>query len=218
MPRRFGIAPRVAAGVLLAALLLPAQSKRPEDLAAGKLLVTPRDAADPHFAEAVILLVHYDADSAVGLILNRRTTVSLARVLQNLKGAAQRSDTAYIGGPVGTDTAMALVRSRGKPEAGVAVLKDTYLIPSQKALEGVLAAGADAADLRVYAGYCGWGPGQLVNEVRLGAWHLMAGSSGTVFDPNPDTVWSRLIAHTESRVALALRPRGLASGFQREIR
>ena len=208
----------MAAGVLLAALLLPAQSRRPDDLAVGKLLVTPRDAADPHFAEAVILLVHYDADSAVGLILNRRTTVSLGRVLQNLKGAAQRSDMAYIGGPVETDMAMALVRSRGKPDAGVPVLKDTYLIPSQKALEGVLAAGAAAADLRVYAGYCGWAPGQLENEVRLGAWHLMAGSGGTVFDPNPDTVWSRLIARTESRVAIELGPRGVTRGFQREIR
>lgn len=196
----------MAAGVLLAALLLPAQSKRPDDLAVGKLLVTPRDAADPHFAQSVILLVHYDADSAVGLMLNRRTTISLARVLQNLKGAAPRSDTAYIGGPVETDTAMALLRSRGKPEAGVAVLKDTYLVPSRKALEGVLAAGAGAADLRVYAGYCGWGPGQLENEVRLGAWFLMEGTPGLVFDPNPDTVWDRLIARTESRVALALRP------------
>ena len=208
----------MAAGVLLAALLLPAQSKRPDELAVGKLLVTPRDAADPHFAESVILLVHYDAESAVGLMLNRRTTVSLGRVLQNLKGAAQRSDTAYIGGPVQTDTAMALVRFRGKPEAGVAVLRDTYLIPTQNALEEVLAAGAAAADLRVYAGYCGWGPGQLENEVRRGAWYLMEGNAGLVFDPDPDTVWSRLIARTESRVALALGPRGLASVFPHETR
>jgi len=201
VPRRFGYALRVAAGVLLAASLLSAQSKRVEDLAAGKLLVTPREAADPSFAESVILLVHYDDESAVGLMLNRRTTVPLSSVLHKLKGAAQRTDSAYIGGPVQTDSAMALLRSHAKPDAGVLVLKDTYLIPTQKALDGVLAAGAAEGNLRVYAGYCGWGPGQLDNETRLGAWYLMDASSAVVFDPNPATVWNRLIARTEARFA-----------------
>lgn len=211
MPRRFGFALRVAAGVLLAAVLLSAQSRRVEDLAAGKLLVTPRDAADPSFAESVILLVEYNDESAIGLMLNRRTTVPLSRVLHKLKGAAQRTDAAYIGGPVQTDTAIALLRSRTRPDAGVPVLKDTYLIATQKALDGVLAAGAAAGDLRVYAGYCGWGPGQLDNEMRLGAWYLMDASSAVVFDPNPATVWNRLIARTEARFALALRPPAIRS-------
>jgi putative transcriptional regulator len=148
------------------------------------------------------LLVHYVAESAVGLMINRRTTVPLARALRNLNGAAQRTDTAYIGGPVDTATAMALVRARSKPDSGQPVLKDAYLIPSQKALEGLLAAGASAGDLRVYAGYCGWGPGQLDNETRLGAWYIMDGNSGLVFDPNPATVWDRLIARTESGFAM----------------
>jgi len=80
-----------------------------------------------------------------------------------------------------------------------------------KALDGVLAAGAAAGDLRVYAGYCGWGPGQLDNEMRLGAWYLMDASSAVVFDPNPATVWNRLIARTEARFALVLRPPAIRS-------
>ena len=203
MLRRFGIAPRVAAGVLLAALILPAQSKRTEDLAVGKLLVTPRDAPDPAFAESVILLVHYDSESAVGLMINRRTTIPLSRALRNLKGAAQRSDSVYIGGPVETGTAMALFRSNTKPDSGARVLEKIYLIPSQPALESALAGGKSADDLRVYVGYCGWGPRQLDNETRLGAWHILDGNAALVFDSNPDTMWSRLISRTESRVALA---------------
>jgi len=193
----------VAAGVLLAALILPAQSQRTEDLAVGKLLVTPRDAPDPAFAESVILLVHYDRESAVGLMINRRTTIPLSRALHNLKGAGQRSDPAYIGGPVETGTAMALFRSNIKPDAGARVLDKIYLIPSQPALESALAGGRNAEDLRVYVGYCGWGPGQLDHETRLRAWYILDGDAGLVFDANPDTMWSRLISRTESRVALA---------------
>jgi putative transcriptional regulator len=193
----------VAAGVLLAAAILPAQSKRTEDLAAGKLLVTPRDAPDPAFAESVILLVHYDRESAVGLMINRRTNVPLSRALRNLKGAAQRSDPAYIGGPVETGTAMALFRSNTKPDSGAQVLEKIYLIPSQPALESALNGGKSADDLRVYVGYCGWGPGQLDNETHLGAWYILDGSAALVFDPNPDTMWSRLIARSETRIARA---------------
>jgi len=193
----------VAAGILLAAVILPAQSKRTEDLAAGKLLITPRDAPDPAFAESVILLVHYDRESAVGLMLNRRTTIPLSHALRNLKAAAQRSDPAYIGGPVETGTAMALFRSNTKPDSGAQVLEKIYLIPSQPALEKALTGGKSADDLRVYVGYCGWGPGQLDNETHLGAWYILDGSAALVFDPNPDTMWSRLISRTESRVAMA---------------
>jgi putative transcriptional regulator len=207
--RRFGIALRALAGVLLAASVLPAQSRRTDNLAVGKLLVTPRDSPDPAFAQSVILLVHYDRDSAVGLMINRRTTIPLSRALRSLKGAGQRSDLAYIGGPVETDGAMALVRSSAKPESGAQVLERIFLIPTRPALEGTLAGSKSADDLRVYIGYCGWGPGQLDNEMHLGAWYLLEGNAALVFDPNPDTIWSRLIARSESRVALALPPPSL---------
>ena len=198
---------------MLAVLILPAQSKRTEDLAVGKLLVTPRDAPDPAFAESVILMVHYDHESAVGLMINRRTTIPLSRALHSLKGAGQRSDPAYIGGPVETGTAMALFRSGTKPDSGARVLDKIYLIPSQPALESALAGGKNADDLRVYVGYCGWGPGQLDNETRLGAWYILDGNAALIFDSNPDTMWSRLISRTESRIALA-RP---AVGLLRDI-
>lgn len=193
----------MAAGVLLAAAILPAQSRRTDDLAAGKLLVTPRDAPDPSFAESVILLVQYDHESAVGLMINRRTTIPLSRALHNLKVAGQRSDPAYIGGPVETGSAMALFRSDTKPDSGAQVLEKLYLIPSQPALEKALSGSKNADSLRVYVGYCGWGPRQLDNETRLGAWYIMDANAALVFDANPDTMWSRLISRSESRVALA---------------
>jgi putative transcriptional regulator len=141
-------------------------------------------------------------------MINRRTTIPLSRALRNLKGAAQRSDSVYIGGPVETGTAMALFRSNTKPDSGARVLEKIYLIPSQPALESALAGGKSADDLRVYVGYCGWGPGQLDNETHLGAWYILEGNAALVFDPNPDAMWSRLLSRSESRVALARPPHG----------
>lgn len=207
----------MTAGVLLAAVLASAQSKRPEDLGVGKILVTPRDAPDPTFAESVILLVHYDHESALGLMINRRTTVPLSHALRNLKAASRRTDLTYVGGPVETDVAMALVRSGTKPDSASQVLERIYLIPSRPALESELLGGKGADDLRVYVGYCGWGPGQLDNEMRLGAWYVAEGNAGLVFDANPDTMWDRLIARSEARVALA-RPRVRGASLASAVR
>src|SRR5690242_11723009 len=78
---------RPALALLATACCLTAQSKRPEDLAQGKILVTPRDAPDPHFAESVILLARYTEDGAVGLMVNRRTEVPVSRVLKEIPEA-----------------------------------------------------------------------------------------------------------------------------------
>src|SRR6476469_2115764 len=103
--------------ILLAAsvaALLTAQTRRPAELSAGKLLVASRDLGDPNFAETVVLLVHYDEDSVVGLVLNRRTKVPIARLLEEVKGASERSDPIYVGGPVGKSGILALLRSRSR--------------------------------------------------------------------------------------------------------
>jgi len=106
--------PRMRAGValFLLAALLPAQSTRPKDLAAGKLLVASRDLGDPNFAHTVVLLVHYHEDGVVGIIINRRTKVPISRALDELKGAKDRSDLIYSGGPVGRADVLALARSK----------------------------------------------------------------------------------------------------------
>lgn len=196
----------ILAGVLLAAVTLCAQSQGVEDLATGKLLVAPRDAPDSNFAESVILLLHYDDQSALGLMINRRTTVTIARALHELKGAHDRSDVVYFGGPVEQEGVMALLRSSSKPENATALFEDVFVIGARQGLEGVLSSGKSAGRLRVYLGYCGWGPGQLDNEVRLGGWYIFDATANLVFDANPDTVWSRLIGRIEYQMA-ALRPR-----------
>lgn len=193
---------RLFAATLAVAGALTAQSQKAEDLSAGKLLVSPRRSPDPSFAESVILLLHYDRESALGLMINRRTTVPIARVLRDFRGIAQRSDVIYLGGPVERDNAMALMRAGAKPDGATAVTGKIYLLIARQALEKALATAKNSGDLRIYAGYCGWGPGQLDNEARLGGWFIFNRGADLAFDGNPETIWSRLIAETETTVAM----------------
>jgi putative transcriptional regulator len=191
----------IAAAVLCSNLVLPAQSTRVQDLGIGKLLVARRDSRDPIFAETVILLVRYDHDGTVGLAINRRTSVPISRALQSLKGTRGRSDPVYAGGPVEMQNVLALLRANTMPEGATHVSGKIYLGSTKLLLEKTLLGRADPGEFRVYLGYCGWGPGQLENEAGQGLWHIFAGDADLVFDSEPDTLWSRLIAHVGQRIA-----------------
>jgi putative transcriptional regulator len=190
-------------GALLAAgaCCLAAQSKKPQDLAVGKILVTPRDSPDPLFEQSVILLVRYSETESLGLVVNRRTTVPVSNVLRAVHGSAGHSDPVFVGGPVELDTVFALARAARKPEGANEVLGDVYFISARPALEKALGGPANPAGLRIYLGYCGWGPHQLENEARLGGWYIFDRSQDLAFDAAPATLWSRLVAQAEARIA-----------------
>jgi len=178
---------------------------RVKDLAAGKLLVAPRELLDPSFARTVVLLVRYDEEGAMGLIINRRTDVALSRVLQEWKEAKGRSDPVFVGGPVNRAAVLGLLRSSAKPPEATPVFADVYLVSSKALLEKTLAAGADSQSFRVYLGYAGWAAGQLEYEVGLNSWHAFKADPGAVFDADPDSMWQRLIRRTELQIAAAPR-------------
>lgn len=191
---------------------LPVQSNDARDLGAGKLLVASRDLTDPNFAEAVVLLVHYDAQGVVGLILNRRTHVPLSRVLDGLEAAKDRSDPIYLGGPVDTPAVFALYQSPAKLEEAEHVFGRVYLILTKTLLEQTISARPDAGVFHVYLGYAGWTIDQLRREVALGAWFVFPADAGTVFNSDPDSLWRQMIQKTELKVA-SKGPRSHAAPF-----
>jgi putative transcriptional regulator len=209
--RRFAVQITLLA-TLLAALGLPAapalraQSRKPEDIRPGRLLVANRDLRDPNFSETVILLVDYAAGGeggAFGLVINRPTNVSVAEGLAQLRRSDEYHGPIYVGGPVQQNNVMALFHDKAEPHPRKHIFGDVYLISRKAELEAELVAAAGPDQLRLYIGYAGWGPGQLDNEVERGDWFIFNPTRETIFDNSPDTLWSRLIARTEQRMAQA---------------
>jgi putative transcriptional regulator len=180
---------------------LPVQSRNTKDLGPGKLLVASRELGDPNFAETVILLVHYDAESVVGLMLNRRTHLPISRVLAEIKPAKDLSDPVYLGGPVETPTVFALLRSTDKLEGAEHVFGGVYWISTKAALEKTISSHPDPGAFHVYLGYAGWTADQLKTEVRLGGWFIFQADNQTVFNSNPDSLWHEMIKKTELKMA-----------------
>ncbi len=169
------------------------QQRAQASLAAGKFLVAGRNIRDSLFAEAVILLVDYGPQGAMGLVVNRPTDVKLPDVLPNVKGAKQREDKVYIGGPVGIDQIFLLIRAGADPGESLHVFGRVYVSTSEKVLEKMLARPGKGDKFLLCAGYSGWAAGQLEREVLRGDWHVMDADEQSIFDKKPSAVWPDLI-------------------------
>jgi len=202
------------------ASFLPVQSKSSKDLGVGKVLIASRDLGDQNFTETAVLIVHYDAKSVAGLVLNRRTDVPISRVFQTLEAAKRRSDLVYLGGPVEDSVIFALLRSQTKLDDADPVFEDLYMISSKTRLEKTIADGAGSSAFHLYLGYAGWTNEQLKAEVEAGAWHIFQADEGMVFDSDPDSLWPRMIRKTEEKIAGRFGILSLAKsegvGFSRE--
>ena len=200
--------------LLAAASLVPVWAD--DDLCQGKILVADRKLKDPSFERSVIYLITYDEMGAVGLILNRETDTPVGKILSGVKGAANRKDFAFSGGPVETNSVLALHRTTARRKGAQQVSADVSAILDETVLKEVLASDGDSGVLRFYLGYAGWGPGQLDAEADAGAWFITSGDAKIVFDSDPDTLWERLIRRKDAVVARqwdnrlpALSPSGL---------
>jgi|SRR5215831_2086219 len=172
----------------------PLKTVRP---ARGRFLVATRSMVDPEFAECVALLLDADDDGATAVVINRPSDVKLSTLLPAVEGLRERSDVAFLGGPVLPTHLVVLMR--GKPVGGTAerLFADVHVLTARQAIRDALAAGLPRQRLRAYVGHAGWAPGQLDAEIEDGDWMVIAADPGLVFADHAETVWSQLIERSE---------------------
>jgi putative transcriptional regulator len=168
-----------------------------EALRGGNLLVAARRLPDPNFARTVVLLADAGPKGAMGLVINRRSEVTISRLFPQIKPSLTTADHAFVGGPVEQTRALALVRGVEAPIGARPVAQGVSLVTAAEAIEALIAKAPATSRFRVYVGYAGWGPGQLEAEITEGSWHVIDGDSELVFTTDPAALWQRQIARTE---------------------
>lgn len=157
----------------------------------GDFLVASRDLRDPNFYQTVVLLLGHDADGSMGLVINRSTKVPVSQVFTESEVLRGIDSHVYVGGPVSINQFFILVQSKNPPESSLHVLDNLYL-SDLSYLQNLLGQG-DHSVFRVYAGYAGWGPGQLEQELARGDWHVLPGEYESVLTEDPSHLWQVLI-------------------------
>ncbi len=128
----------------------------------GKLLIAAPQLLD-YFRRTVLLVVEHTGDGAMGVVLNRPTENEVAEVVPELADLAGEGQLVHAGGPVSPDAVVALGDFDDPSTAGTPIAGPLGLLDPEQEHPGL-------RRLRVYAGYAGWGPGQLDSELREGAW------------------------------------------------
>ena len=137
----------------------------------------------------------------MGVVLNRPSDVTLLDVLPQWWDLASIPRTLFVGGPVETNAALCLAEARpgSQPSGWTAVsgpIGLTDLDTDPIALE------RDLSQVRVFAGYAGWGSGQLADEIAEGAWLVVAGHVGDVFSDPGNDLWRSVLRRQGGSVAL----------------
>src|SRR5258706_14568064 len=159
----------------------------------GHLLVATPGLRDPNFERTVVLLVAHEEGGALGVVINRATEGSVGEILGSWGSVASEPAVVFEGGPVQPEAAICLARipsgatemrgfSRVEGSIGTVDLSN-----DPEAMRGQL------LEVRVFAGYAGWSPGQLEEEIASGSWLTFKALPSDAFTGRPDDLWSMVL-------------------------
>jgi len=173
----------------------------------GRLLVATPQLGDPNFRRTVVLIVEDDPDEGtLGVVLNRPTEVPLDQVLEPWTPLASGPQVVFRGGPISPSSALALALVQGSDEpVGWRSLDGTPLMSRIGLVDlgappELLAGGITS--MRVFAGYAGWGAGQLRDEIADGAWFLLPGDPADAFAADPARLWQAVLRRQGGDLAM----------------
>lgn len=185
--------------LLALALAVPLAAPAAERAANAIFLVASRELNDPNFRQTVILVTHPRQGGPWGVIINRPLNRRLSEVFADQETLQGRQEVLHFGGPVGRDGLVFLIRSPEPPPRSVALLRDVYFTGDTDWIEEQFKRAEPTRDLRVFAGYSGWAPGQLQREIERGGWHIQPADAETVFDTEPSRIWPELIERATAK-------------------
>jgi putative transcriptional regulator len=167
-----------------------------------QLLVASPQLGDPNFARTVVLITEHNDEGAMGVVLNRPATTTVADAAPELEDLVTPGEEVYVGGPVQPSAVIVLAEWETEDEAAVPIFGGV----------GFVGAGSDPDELsagviraRVFAGFAGWSTGQLETELERDDWILEPAVPDDVFTETPEDLWSDVLERKGGQYALVAR-------------
>jgi putative transcriptional regulator len=144
---------------------------------------------DPNFWRTVVLVGEHSDEGALGVVLNRASETTVEEAVPELALLAEEMGAVHLGGPVQPSAIVVLADFVEPEEARSLVLDSIGFLPSEvdPAVLGELRRA------RVFAGYAGWGPGQLEEELDEASWIVEPALAEDVFSEDPEGLWSSVL-------------------------
>jgi putative transcriptional regulator len=168
------------------------------DTLQGQLLIAGSGLLDPNFRRTIVLVGHHDEEGAVGVVLNRPTEATVWDAVPQLGSLVGPEDVVFVGGPVQPQGAVVLAEFDEPERAELVAFGRVGFLVGEVDPQAVGGIGR----ARVFAGYAGWGAGQLEEEMDQASWIVEHARPEDVFTDEPDSLWGRILRRKGGDFAL----------------
>ncbi len=152
----------------------------------GQLLIASPSLIDPNFRRTVVLVTEHTEEGAAGLVLNRPSPAAVAEVVPQLEPLVADGEQVWLGGPVQPNAVLVLGEFLDPDDAAVPLF-DSLGFPSLDDPDGIVPV---TTRRRIFAGYAGWGGGQLEDELGREDWILEPAVPDDAFTDEPEELWA----------------------------
>lgn len=167
---------------------------------AGRLLVATPRLLDPSFRRSVVAVLNHDDDGALGVVLNRPSTIDVAAVLPGWSRVVATPNALFEGGPVAQDSALGLgiALGQGPSDGFQRMWGDVGLIDLDQDPGALM---SDLVGVRIFNGYAGWGEGQLEGEIGEGSWYVVDAILDDLVSSAPESLWRSVLRRQDGDLA-----------------
>ena len=165
----------------------------------GHLLVAGPALEDPNFRRTVVLVGEHGDEGAMGVVLNRASTVTVEDAVPPMAELVGPSSLVHIGGPVQPQAVVVLADFVDPERAEALVVDSVGFLPGE--IDDLAEVG-EVRSARVFAGYAGWAAGQLEGEIQEGSWVVLPAQHDDVFSEAPDGLWSEVLRREGGGLAI----------------
>jgi putative transcriptional regulator len=177
----------------------------------GHCLIAAKRLRDPNFYKTVVLMVEHGADGAMGLVINRPSSVTVAHALSEHFKLPETDDLVYVGGPVEPSALFILHNSAELDRNELPLVPGVFVGSSTDVFEEIVRSSAEGnpdLQFRIYSGCAGWAPNQLEGEIARGDWHSLPAQMRSIFGDDPYAVWDNMIAKVYESNRILPQPTG----------
>ena len=151
-----------------------------------QLLIAMPQLDDPYFANTVTYLWKHTGEGALGIVINKPLSISVADIFDELEIVCSVDDTPFknrmvlAGGPVEKDKGFIIHDADVDWNSSLRIGERFSLSTSRELLQDI-ANGKGPDNYLVALGCAGWDAGQLEREVTENAWLTAPATAGLIF-------------------------------------
>jgi putative transcriptional regulator len=167
------------------------------DLDGPVILVAKRQLQDRFYGATILVVRPIGQEQHIGFIVNRPSQVTLGQLFPQHAPSRKVPEPVFVGGPINSESIFALVQTSKNPGGRSVRLSDNlFVVIDGKLVDDVIEKNPSHA--RFVAGLVAWRSGELDEEIKRGAWYVLAADSGLVLR-RPEGLWEELVRAAELR-------------------